>query len=136
MDGARLIGVIGGTAEQPFVSYLAEPQPVSDAMLELASPVQPTEVFRFAAPCARGGCQHFDGSNCRLAAKVSRSVPTQITRLPPCRIRPACRWWREQGRAACSRCPFIVTTSYAASTELQIAADPGTTVPPATKEGH
>jgi hypothetical protein len=128
MDRALLIGVVGGTASEPHVSYLSEPQPISDDLLALASPVEPTEVFRVAAPCAEGGCQHFDGAQCRLAAKVSRRLPPSITKLPPCRIRPNCRWWREQGRAACMRCPFVVTTSYAPSAELRVAADPATPV--------
>jgi hypothetical protein len=126
MDGAILIGVVVGAADQPLVSYLDEPTPVTEKLLSLTAPVEPTEVFRFAAPCAESGCQHFDGSTCRLAGKVSQTVPTSITRLPACSIRPSCRWWREQGKAACMRCPFIVTKAYAPSDELRVASDPAT----------
>jgi len=128
MEGAKVIGVVGGSTEEPLVSYLTEPQPVSNELLALSKPVEPTEVFRFAAPCVGDGCQHFDGSNCRLAAKVSVTRLTTISRLPPCRIRPACRWWSEQGRTACMRCPFIVTTTYAPPDDLRAAADPAVSV--------
>ena len=65
MEGAVAFGVVGGTAEEPVVSYLREPLPVTPELLQLARPVRPTEVFRFAAPCAEGGCRHFDGESCQ-----------------------------------------------------------------------
>jgi hypothetical protein len=97
----------------------------------LAEPVESTEAFRFAAPCAEGGCRHFDGSTCRLGLKLAEPVPTTIDRLPACRIRPRCRWWHERGRAACLRCPLVVTTHYAPSPEVRRAAGPAETL----KEG-
>jgi len=52
LEGAVAFGVAGGTAAEPPVSYLKEPLPVTPELLELAEPVEPTEVFHFAAPCA------------------------------------------------------------------------------------
>ena len=126
MEGSVAFGIVEGTAEEPSVSYFRQPLPVTPELLQLARPVRPTEVFRFAAPCAEGGCQHFDGARCRLAHKVAETVPTNRERLPACRLRPSCRWWHEQGRAACLRCPLVVTTHYGASEELRQAADPAT----------
>jgi hypothetical protein len=125
-EGSVAFGIVGGTAEQPVVSYLDEPLPVTPELLQLARPVRPTEVFRFAAPCAEGGCRHFDGANCRLGRKLAENVPTDRQRLPACRLRPSCRWWHEQGRAACLRCPLVVTTPHGASEALLQAADPAT----------
>jgi hypothetical protein len=124
MADAMVFGVVGGTPERPRTGYLMSAAEVSDELLALAGPVEPTEVFRFAAPCARGGCQHFYGSSCRLAGKVVAMLPTVTEEAPPCRIRPRCQWWRQEGVAACRRCPQIVTQDYTASRVLRDAADP------------
>ena len=131
MGHAIAFGVVGGTAEMPVVSYLPEPIPVSAKLLQLARPVRPTEVFRFAAPCAESGCQHYDvgsrgeSGSCRLAERITAELPPiSSEKLVACRIRGSCRWWSEQGRAACSRCPIIVTSNYSPSPELRRAAEP------------
>lgn len=109
MQGSVVFGVIGGTVDRPQVRYLTEPQPVTDDILAMSGPMQPTEVFRFAAPCAGSACQHFDGSNCQLVSRAVKSLPESSVELPFCRLRSACRWWQEQGRRACVRCSGIVT---------------------------
>ena len=124
MAGSVVFGVIGGTVEEPRVGYLAEPQPVTEELLKLSAPVKPTEVFRIAAPCAGSACQHFDGTNCRLARRIIRLVPAVVELLPPCRLRPQCRWWQQEGKAACMRCPQIVTEDYRPTEQLRQAADP------------
>jgi hypothetical protein len=124
MEGSVVFGVIGGTADEPRVAYLDKPQPVSDELLALAEPVLPTEVFRFAAPCAGSGCQHFDGAKCRLAARTVQILPEAVDILPPCSIRPKCRWWQQEGKAACLRCPFVVTHNEAPSDMIVSVAQP------------
>lgn len=124
MEGSVVFAVVGGTAEEPRLVHLAEPQPASEELLALSAPVQPTEVFRFAAPCAGHACKHFDGSKCRLAQKIVQMLPTAVEMLPPCRLRPNCRWWQQEGKAACMRCPQIVRDSYSPSEKLRNAANP------------
>jgi hypothetical protein len=119
-----MFGIVGGTVEEPRLIHLTETQPVTDELLALSQPANPTEVFRFAAPCAGNGCQHFDGSNCRLATKIVHMLPTVVEQLPPCHLRPTCRWWQQEGKAACLRCPQIVTETYHPSEHLRQAADP------------
>jgi len=119
-----VFGIVGGTVEEPRLVHLTEPQPVTDELLSLSHPVNPTEVFRFAAPCAGNGCQHFDGSKCRLATKIVQMLPAVLEELPPCCVRPTCRWWQQEGKAACMRCPEIVTENYYPSERLRQAADP------------
>lgn len=128
MAGSVLFGVVGGTAAEPRLAYLSEPQPVTPELLSLAAPVRPTEVFRFAAPCAKHECQHFDGARCRLVTRLVSLVPPVVPGLPPCRLRPACRWWQEEGKAACLRCPLIVTENYRPTEELVMAADPASPI--------
>jgi hypothetical protein len=127
-EGARVIGVVGGTADAPEVAYLPAPQPVTDQLLALAGPVAPAEVFRFAAPCARSGCAHFaeKESKCRLVEKTVRWTPIVVEKLPACTIRPNCRWWQQEGRSACLRCPQVVTNNFKPTEEMRKAADPTT----------
>jgi hypothetical protein len=124
MEDSVVFGVIVGTSDEPRLAHLVKPQPVTDNLLALAEPVAPTEIFRFAASCAGKGCQHFDGANCRLASRIIENIPAVTEALPPCSIRPSCRWWQQEGRAACMRCPQIVTDTYFPSEQLRQAADP------------
>lgn len=109
MSGSIVFGVVGGDVDEPRVNYLADPQTVTDDILSLAEPLEPTEVFRFAAPCAGACCRHFDGAQCRLATRVATMLPAVTDKLPRCRIRPSCRWWRQEGADACRRCPQVVS---------------------------
>ena len=124
MNGSVLFGVVTGTVDEHRVAYLKDPNPVGVEVLTLPSEVAPTEIFRFAAPCACSGCVHFNDDKCRLAARLVRLVPNVVDVLPQCKIRPNCRWWIQEGRAACLRCPQIVTEDYGASEKLRDAASP------------
>ncbi|HVR95519.1 MAG TPA: nitrogen fixation protein [Thermoanaerobaculia bacterium] len=131
MPGSVAFGVVLGSVEQPRVAFLDQPVPVTEELLALAQPVSPTEVFRFAAPCAGKACQHFDGASCRLATRIVQHLPEEQAPLPECTIRPSCRWWLQEGEDACRRCPLVSTESYGAAeiTEpLRVAADPTTPV--------
>jgi hypothetical protein len=122
--GAVIFGVVGGTVGEPVVTYLSRPLPATPEVVGLAAPVEPDEVFRFAAPCAEDGCQHFRESACDLTARISNQLEAAVEILPHCSIRRSCRWWQQEGRSACRRCPMIVTRDYAASADLRRAAEP------------
>ncbi len=124
-----MLGVVGGTTEEPRVGYLVETRPVTQELLSLAGSFKPTEIFRFAAPCAGRACVHFDGADCRLASRIVQLVPAGVDVLPACEIRASCRWWQQEGKAACLRCPQIVTEHYQPTDELRRAADPGVAMP-------
>jgi hypothetical protein len=124
MTGSVVFGVVGGTAGEPRVSWIEKPVPVTEDLLALTGPVPPTRVLRIAAPCQEKACRHFDGADCRLATKLVQLIPAVTQSLPPCRIRPDCRWFVQEGRAACAVCPQIVTYSVNPSEELTIAATP------------
>jgi hypothetical protein len=123
LDGV-VFGVVLGTATEPRISYLKQPLPIADELMAKASPVTPAEIFRTAASCAQSACQHFDGKDCRLAMRIVEKLPVVVEELPPCSIRRNCRWWQQEGKAACMRCPQIVTDDYAPSEQLRQAADP------------
>src|SRR5215510_5437928 len=126
MDGASVFGLVQGTATAPRVAYLDRIIPLTPAIAATAAPVEPAEVFRIGAPCASAGCQHFAGGRCRLAVKLVRTLQPAVVHAPPCALRPQCMWWRQEGVAACVRCPQIVTRMHGASAELVTAADPET----------
>jgi hypothetical protein len=126
MDGSLILGVLRQIDGVERLHHLAEPLPVTREVLALARDVRPTEIFRFAAPCAESACAHFDGSNCRLATKIVQHVGEVVDALPPCRIRPTCRWYTQEGRPACLRCPLIFSDTANPSEELAFAADPST----------
>jgi hypothetical protein len=122
-EGGMVLGVVLGTAESPRLAHLEVLQPVTDELMALASPVSPTEVFRIAAPCLGSGCTHFDGTDCRLVQRLVTLLPPVVEVLPPCSLRPSCRWWRQEGKAACLRCPQVVTDSNAAEMGLIATSD-------------
>lgn len=124
MADAVILGVRGGTVEAPYVSYLDNPVPVSGELLALAGPAEPAEVFRFAARCEEGSCRHFNGADCRLANRIVQILPAVVDSLPPCKIRSDCRWFQQEGRPACLRCPQVITEVREPSDEFRRAAIP------------
>jgi hypothetical protein len=122
MEGSRIIGVIGGTAEGAHVAYLGESLVVTDELLVSAAPAKPTEVFRFAAPCEEIACRHFDGTNCHLARRLVQIQPAVTDTLPACLIRSKCRWYEQEGKPACMRCPQAAIESYEPTEDFLHAA--------------
>jgi hypothetical protein len=124
MTGSTVVGVVAGSPDEPRLAYLAEPRPVTEELLALAGPVPPTRIFRFGGACAGHGCQHFDGVDCQLVTRIVRLLPPVVDGLPACHLRPDCRWWQQEGKAACLRCPQIVTDVRNPSERLRQAAGP------------
>ena len=110
MQGAIVLGVLGGDAGRPQVHYLNQRLPADAAILARAGP-SPTRVLRLAARCEESKCSHFDGANCRLATRVAKMLDPVVDRLPACSIRRDCRWFAQEGGEACLRCPQVVTES-------------------------
>jgi hypothetical protein len=108
------------------VAWIEKPVPVTADLVALTGPVPPAQVLRIAAPCQEKGCCHFDGTDCRLATRLVQLMPSVSVSLPPCHIRADCRWFRQEGNAACYRCPQIVTYSVNPTPELSRAATPET----------
>ncbi len=119
MDQCRILGVIQHDGPAPMLQYLNQHLPATPEVLALSTPLRPTEVFRLAATCAEGRCPHFDGSDCRLATRIVQILPAAVDTLPPCIIRKECRWYSQEGGAACKRCPEITTVSYDVSSRVR-----------------
>jgi hypothetical protein len=112
MDQCRVLGVVQRDGPAPMVQYLDQHLPATPEVLAMAAPLKPTEVFRLAATCAEHKCPHFDGTDCRLARRIVRMLPPAVEALPPCIIRKDCRWFSQEGAAACKRCPEVTTVTY------------------------
>jgi len=123
MSDPVAFGIILGSVEEPRMVHLERPVPVTDELLALSAPAKPTEVFRFAAPCAGNACKHFDGEDCTLVERIVQILPRVTSDLPACAIRSECRWWFQEGRDACFRCPQVITENYNPSEDYIRAAD-------------
>ena len=121
---ARVFGVVGGTTTEPRVSYLRETIELPADIETRLSPIAPSEVLRSASACQESRCVHFQSDRCSLVTRIVRFLPPVVRQPPPCAIRQSCRWWFEEGRAACVRCPQIVTQRPDANTAYQQAAAP------------
>lgn len=122
--GARVFGVVKQAAGTRRVAYLTLPVAYDEGLEAQLAPLQPNEVLRTTAPCAEGACQHFDGHDCGLAKRIAASLDPAVERPPPCAIRRACRWWHQEGIAACLRCPAVLTASQSEDERFRDAADP------------
>jgi hypothetical protein len=130
VDGAIILGVVGGTPDEPRIRYLSRPAPVDSAVLAALDGVDPAEVVRVAAPCSQQRCSHFRDNSCTLVSKIVRAVPEPAGahQVPPCHLRSRCRWWSQEGVAACRRCPVILTRDIRPSEEIELASDPRTSL--------
>ena len=124
IQGSVAFGIVAGSPDDPRVAWIESPVPVTQDLLALTAPVDPTQVLRIAAPCQEKKCCHFDGTDCHLADRLVQLLPAVSEKLPPCRIRPDCRWFLQEGSAACRVCPQIVTYAIDPSPELNTAATP------------
>jgi hypothetical protein len=123
--GAQVFAIVGA-GPGGRAGYLDRVKPVDATVLALAAPLDPANIYRAAVPCAEGACMHFEGGRCQIAARMLEHLDETADALPHCAIRPACRWWRETGPAACRRCPEIATTPLAPRpAELLIAGEAG-----------
>src|SRR5512137_1457785 len=86
MAGATAFGVIDHSNEIPLLGYLDQPTPASQELLDLARPLRPTQIFRFAAPCQGDRCGHWSGAACTLVDRITELLPVVSLTLPPCRI--------------------------------------------------
>jgi len=123
-DAPVVFGVVGGTAERPRVAYLSTPQPLTSEIKALCAPATPAEVLRMATPCVRYRCIHFENENCTLAQRIIQILEPVVDSVPRCQLRPNCRWWVQEGRAACLRCPQVVRTPSKVTEEHRKISDP------------
>jgi hypothetical protein len=130
MTDLHVLGVISREGETPRVAYVDERVSATPEVLEAAAPAQVAQVFRLAGRCEEKKCTHFDGAKCQLAVRIAKLLPEAVDALPACAIRSECRWFRQEGRAACLRCPQIMTGNTVADERLkEVAGVPASELP-------
>src|SRR5262245_4710670 len=122
MADAQVLGVVSRDGAAPQIAYVNERVAATPDLLEAAAPAHVSQVFRLAARCEERKCMHFDGARCQLAVRIAKLMPEVVDALPPCAIRRDCRWFRQEGRAACLRCPQIMTGNEVADERLREVA--------------
>jgi hypothetical protein len=107
---ARLFGVqVRDDRGERQLAYLPETHPITEQVMRLAGDAAPHEVLRVAALCIEDSCPHWNGVGCRLATRVATMLPVAVSAMPRCAIRPTCLWFKQEGPAACLRCPKVAT---------------------------
>jgi hypothetical protein len=124
-----VIGVVVAQGGRSQVSLLPKSVPLRSVARLIPDTIPATEVLRLAAPCAERNCAHFSDDRCTLASRIVARLPPVIDRLSPCALRPSCRWWHQEGPAACHRCPqlIIITEPFWSSDLMREVATPATT---------
>lgn len=132
MSNCQVLGVLTEGEDGRRLSYLNQRLEVTDAVLAMAGPAKPTQVFRFAGTCEENKCAHFDGQDCHLAKRIVQIMPAVVHRLPPCIVRANCRWYVQEGKNACLRCPQVSTWNSYPTEQLKKVAgpQPGPCTPP------
>ena len=128
MAEASVFGIVNGTPLEPRVSYLDRDAAIDPADYGKLGSLQPGHVFRVSAKCEESRCVHFRNSRCSLAQRLVDRLHPVVDGVPHCRIRPNCRWFAEQGTAACLRCPQVVTFATERMDTLIAIAAPEATV--------
>lgn len=105
----HLLGVVGPDGR---VHYVSPALPLDDGFRAKARDLGlPETRFRFTGACVEGACAQWTGSRCGVIDNVvGQADGVELdTELRPCTIRRDCRWFAQQGGAACHVCPLVVT---------------------------
>lgn len=128
MAGARPFGLVSGSVEEVRIAFFKKDALAHFDWRERFGSPEATQLFRFAAQCERSGCGHYDAADdqCSLGRRVATGLAPVTEALPPCLIRPSCRWHAEQGPAVCLRCPQVTTMIPPGDGPMQTIAAPPT----------
>lgn len=118
--GATLLGVLG---QDGRIKHLRSPVRIDEDFVTKAKAQGPPEArMRFAGPCAEGRCQQWTGQACGVVESVLAHLAAAAPDLPredipPCTIRPTCRWYAQRAETACKACDLVVTGQNMAAAE-------------------
>ena len=116
-SAANATVVLGVVQTSGRVGYVTPAMPVSAPLLQaLDDGSGPLEArYRFAGPCVEHRCAFWSGSTCSLGEGLAATYPAATgdvlaeLSLPKCSIRARCRWYAENGAAACAACRYVIT---------------------------
>jgi len=106
--GSNLLGVVNPNGT---VGFFGAPIEITPEFLEDAGDSESLERrFRFSSKCVQSGCKQWTGKECGVikAVLALETIPANND-LPDCSIRKTCRWFSQEGAAACNGCRYVVT---------------------------
>jgi hypothetical protein len=109
-EGALLLGRFTARGS---LAFAAKPLPVPTSFLAAAEETGDIgKRFRFASRCMQSACSRWQNGKCLVgeaAARVAGQGKIEEPQaLPMCAIRSQCRWFAQEGPAACRVCPWVV----------------------------
>jgi len=124
MVDARPIGMLSGSPSEVRIAFFKKDALEGfDWRARFPGPAA-THVLRFGARCEEQRCGHHDGHSCQLGKRVSEDLEPVVDHLPPCLLRPSCRWHAERGPRVCLRCPQVATMVPEGSSQAAVAETP------------
>jgi hypothetical protein len=135
-NATTVIGVVNKRDGVARVSMLPKAVSLEAVAGLIPESVPITEVLRLGGACVEQRCANFETGRCTLAGRIVARLPAVEERLFPCSLRPSCVWWRQEGAAACQRCPQIVTEPFKASAMMREVGAPPATPRPAKLESQ
>ncbi|MBS1563248.1 MAG: hypothetical protein JST39_02615 [Bacteroidetes bacterium] len=105
--GSKLLGIVKG---DNTVDILEEPLEVDDQFVASANTGKAAgQKFRFVNKCLKSGCEQWTGDTCGVIKRVIDAIDEKLLQdeLPACSIRSSCRWFDQEGAAACKACTMV-----------------------------
>jgi len=108
-QGSVLLGIVSAPGQ---IVYITPNPAVTPEMLNTfeKNGVVPENRLRFAGACMEHRCMQWADNRCGLIDRVVDHFGPADGEdpLPKCGIRSTCRWFAQQGRAACEACPEVI----------------------------
>lgn len=106
---AKLLGVVLEDGGETQVAYVEKDTDVPGDFDPHSLGVDPGHALRFSAPCANSGCGQWREGGCGLGKAILEQLQPVVDVAPACTLRATCRWFAENGKASCLRCPQVTT---------------------------
>ena len=99
--------VIGRRREDGTTQFAKGLVPAGPAVTEYIRFVSDDYAYRFGGVCMLGDCRHW-GDGCELGASVTKvAIEKKLNPRDPCAFKILCRWYAENGAAACGGCTYV-----------------------------
>jgi hypothetical protein len=103
--GSALLGILGPGGSVIFTPGLPALDEVQAAQFAQKGG---SSSFRFSESCQDSRCLNWQNERCEVASAAVIRNDDLPTNLPACGIRARCRWFAQEGRAACGACPMVM----------------------------
>jgi hypothetical protein len=124
MAELQVLGVVSGAPDAPRIAYLNAHLPAMRRCLHRPRHFPRPASCASPALARNASARISTAPNCQLATRIVRILDEVVDALPRCAIRPTCRWYAQEGRPACLRCPQVVTELTGPDERLRAVALP------------